>query len=171
MQSLSATWSFLADQPSISSRKHLMHLFHRACFAILWVLLPAQFASAGTVDEHFLLSPVHVERLKSVNAALGQIDFDDDVEQDKKGRKNGKLPVEAYIRSIESKPQVLKFIARAGLTPREFGLASYALLHAALLLHVERNSDQRTRSTLMDGLTREQKANVTLLRRLGPSVY
>ncbi|SHG61382.1 hypothetical protein [Massilia sp. CF038] len=148
-----------------------MRPFHFASIVLLWFFLPAQFAWAGTADEHFLLSSVHVERLHSVNAALSQIDFDDGPEPDQKGRKNGKLPVEAYIRSIEGKPQVLKAISRAGLTPREFGLASYALLHAALLLHVERNSDQRTRSTLLDGLTKEQKANVTLLRRLGPSAY
>jgi hypothetical protein len=148
-----------------------MHSFHRACIAVLWVLLPAQIACAGTIDEHFLLSSVHVERLKAVNGALSQIDFEDDVEEDKKGRKTGKLPVEAYIRSIEGKPQVVKIIGRAGLTPREFGLASYALLHAALLLEVERSSDQRGRSSLADGLTKEQKANVALLRRLGRSAY
>jgi hypothetical protein len=87
--------------------------------------------------------------------------------EDDKHRKNGELPVEYFIQSMEKKPGVKAKLARQGLAPKEFGLSFYALVHGAMYLCMETAVDKKTATDMMSKFTREQQANIALLRKMG----
>jgi hypothetical protein len=81
------------------------------------------------------------------------------------------LPVEYFIHSIESRPEIKAKLARQGLAPKEFGLSYYALVHGALYLAMEPALDKKGAAETMARFTKEQLANIALLRKLGPAAY
>lgn len=140
--------------------------------ALLFFFLCAS-AYAGTADDHFLLNAALVQNAKAAHAALEQAGLREPSEQeeqeDDKYRKNGELPVERFILSIEKRPGAKNILARHGLSPKEFGLATYALIDASLYLAIEKMSGPVGAAKTLVRMTREQQANVVLLRKLGPA--
>jgi hypothetical protein len=143
-----------------------------AAATVLAVSLNGAPAWAGTPDEHVVLTPAMVQKLKAAARDLGtamQTEAED--KEDAKHRVNGMLPVEYFIKSIEAKPGVKAKLAKQGLAPKEFGLSYYALAHGALYLGMEPAVDKKTAAETMAKFTKEQQANIALLRKLGPAAY
>lgn len=138
----------------------------------LSVFLCAAPAWAGTPDEHFVLSPTLVQKVKAATRDLEKLDLpDSDDKEDDKHRKNGLLDVEYFAKSIESKPGVKPTLAKHGLSSREYALASYAVTHGALYLAMEPTAGKKGAADMMAKFTKEQQANIALLRKLGPAAY
>jgi hypothetical protein len=143
-----------------------------AAAALLAFLLSAAPAWAGTPDEHFVLTPGLVQKVKAVTREVGDLKQSEAEEnEDDKHRKNGMLPVEYFIRSVEAKPQVKAQLAKQGLSAKEFGLSFYALVHGAMYLAMETAVDRKAAAEMMGKFTKEQQANIALLRKLGPAAY
>ncbi len=144
----------------------------RTSIAILALALCAG-AHAGTPDDHFLLSPALIQKVKAANAALEKADLPEQSEEEEKEedkfRKNGELPVERFILSVEKRPVAKSIVAKQGLSPKEFGLASYALVDASLYLTHEAMAGKAEAAKMQARLTREQQANIALVRKLGPA--
>lgn len=143
----------------------------RKTIAILSLSLCA-VAHAGTPDDHFVLSPALIQKVKAANAALEKAKLPEQTEEeekeDDKYRKNGELPVERFILSVEKRPAAKSIVSKLGLSPKEYGLASYALLDASLYLTHEAMAGKAQAAKMQAGLTREQQANIALVRKLGP---
>jgi hypothetical protein len=143
-----------------------------AAAAILAFSLCGAPAWAGTPDEHFVLTPALVQKVKAANHELGDMEETEaEKKETDKYRKDGMLPVEYYIRAIEAKPGVKAKLAKYGLTPREFGLSGYAIAHGSMYLGMETAVDKKAAAEMMGQFTKEQQANIALLRKLGPAAY
>jgi len=145
----------------------------RLAAALLAFSLSGTPAWAGTPDEHFVLTPALVQKVKAAAQDLGNLKPQTEAEEaeDDKHRKNGELPVEYFIKSMETRPGVKAKLARQGLAPKEFGLSYYALVHGAMYLAMESAVDKKTAAETMARFTREQQANIALLRKMGPAAY
>jgi hypothetical protein len=144
----------------------------RAAATVLAFLLSAAPAWAGTPDEHVVLTAAMVQKVKSAARDIGKLEQTEAEEkEDDKHRKNGELPVEQFIRSIETKPGVKAKLSKHGLSAKEFGMTYYALAHGAMYLGVEPALDKKGAAEMMAKFTREQQANIALLRKMGPAVY
>ncbi len=138
-----------------------------AAAAVLAFLLSGTPAWAGTPDEHFVLTPAMVQKVKAVTREVGDLQQTEAEENaDDRHRKNGALPVEYFIRSLDAKPKVKAQLARQGLSAKEFGLSFYALVHGAMYLGMEPAVDKKTAADTMSKFTREQQANIALLRKM-----
>jgi hypothetical protein len=143
-----------------------------AAATVLAVSLNGAPARAGTPDEHVVLTAAMVQKVKAAARDLGKaMQTEAEEKEDDRHRENGMLPVEYFIKSIEAKPGVKAKLAKQGLSPREFGLSWYALAHGALYLGMEPAVDKKTAAETMSKFTREQQANIALLRKLGPAAY
>jgi hypothetical protein len=144
----------------------------RKILAILSLSLCAA-AHAGTADDHFLLTPALVQKTKAAYAALEKANLPEQSEaeekEDDKYRKNGELPVERFILSVEKRPGAKSIVARHGLSPKEFGLATYALIDASMYLVHEKMAGKAEAAKMQAKLTREQQENIALVRKLGPA--
>ncbi len=127
-------------------------------------------AWAGTPDEHVVLTPALVQKVKAASRDIGRIEQTGaEGKEDDRHRQDGMLPVEYFIRSIEAKPDVKAKLAKQGLAPKEFGLSYYALVHGAMYLAMEPALDKKGAADTMAKFTKEQQANIALLRKLGPA--
>jgi hypothetical protein len=144
-----------------------------AATAVLAFSLCGAPAWAGSPDEHFVLTPALVNKVKAAAHDLGDMKAQTaaENEEDDKHRKNGELPVEYFIKSMEARPGVKARLAKQGLAPKEFGLSYYALVHGAMYLAMETAVDKKTAAEMMSKFTKEQQANIALLRKLGPAAY
>ena len=119
-----------------------------------------------------MLTPALVQKTKAVTRAVGDLKQSKAEEnEDDKHRKDGMLPVEYFIRSMEAKPEVKAQLARQGLSAKEFGLSLYAITHGALYLGMETAVDKKAAAEMMGKFTKEQQANIALLRKMGPQVW
>lgn len=146
-----------------------MNILRSALVALSLSLCAA--AHAGTIDDHFVLTPALVQKTKAAYGALEKAGIsrteEEDAEDDKY-RKNGELPVERFIQNAE-RPAAKAILARHGLSTREFGLSTYALIDASLYLAIESMGSKADAAKTFAKLTREQQANVALVRKLGPA--
>jgi hypothetical protein len=144
-----------------------------AAVALLALSLCASLARAGSPDEHFVLTPALVQKVKAAANDLGNLKPQTEAEEaeDDKHRKNGELPVEYFIQAMEKKPGVKARLAKQGLAPKEFGLSYYALVHGAMYLAMESAVDKKSAAEMMGKFTKEQQANIALLRKMGPAAY
>jgi hypothetical protein len=144
-----------------------------AAAALLALSLCASPAWAGSPDEHFVLTPALVQKVKAAADDLGNMKPQTAAEEaeDDKHRKNGELPVEYFIQAMEKKPGVKARLAKQGLAPKEFGLSYYALVHGAMYLAMESAVDKKAAAEMMGKFTKEQQANIALLRKMGPAAY
>ncbi|VXB65155.1 hypothetical protein [Massilia sp. 9I] len=142
---------------------------------MLSVSLSIATAKASTPDDHYVLTAAVVQKLKAANKAIEQADLPEDTpaqeKEDDKYRVKGELPVERFILSIERRPQAKALVLKHGFTPKEFGLATYALLDASMHLTYESMASKADVAKQYAKLTKEQQANISLLRKLGPAAY
>jgi hypothetical protein len=108
-----------------------------AAAALLALSLCASPARAGSPDEHVVLTPALVQKVKAAASDLGNLKPQTAAEEaeDDKHRKNGELPVEYFIQAMESAV------------------------------------DKKSAAEMMGKFTKEQQANIALLRKMGPAAY
>lgn len=142
--------------------------------AILGAMLQMSAAHAG-LDDHYLIDAAMVKKMTAAVKAMENASLPEDTpeqeKEDDKYRVKGELPVERYILSIERRADARALVAKHGFTPKEFGLATYAMTDAALFLAFEKMANKADVAKEYAKLTSEQKANVAVLRKLGPSAY
>ena len=143
-----------------------------AAATVLAISLSVAPAWAGTPDEHVVLTAATVQKIRSAIRDIGDMEQTEaEDKEDDKHRKNGLLPVEYFIRSMEAKPGVKAKLSKQGLSPKEFGMSYYALAHGAMYLGMEPALDKKRAAEMMAKFTREQQANIALLRKMGPQVW
>lgn len=153
----------------------MQHMIRTGIAALLAVSLTIAPAFASTPDDHYVLSAAVVQKLKTANNAMARADVPEDTpaqeKEDDKYRVKGELPVERFILSIERRPQAKALVLKHGFTPKEFGLATYAMLDAVMHLTYEKMASKDDVAKQYAKLTKEQQANIALLRKLGPAAY
>ena len=143
-----------------------------AAATVLAFALSAAPAWADTPDEHVVLTAAMVQKVRSAVRDIGKMEQTEaEDKEDDKHRKNGMLPVEQFIRSMEAKPGVKAKLSKQGLSPKEFGMTYYALAHGAIYLGTEALMGKKAAAETMAKFTKEQQANIALLRKLGPAAY
>lgn len=153
-----------------------MHHYLRSILSAMFItqLLVAP-ALALTLDDHYVLTPSTVQKLVAANRSMEHADLPEDTpaqeKEDDQYRVNGELPVERFIVGIERRPKARALVLKHGFTPREYGLATYALLDAVLHLTMEQSTSRQDVARQYARLTKEQQANIVLLRKLGPAAY
>jgi hypothetical protein len=143
-----------------------------AAATVLAFALSAAPAWADTPDEHVVLTVATVQKVRMAIRDIGKMEQTEaEDKEDDRHRKNGMLPVEHFIRSMEAKPGVKAKLLKQGLSPREFGMSYYALAHGAMYLGMEPALDNKGAAEMLAKFTKEQQANIALLRKLGPAAY
>lgn len=143
--------------------------------AILCAVLNMSAAYAGSLDDHYLLDAARIKKMNSAMKAMENADLPADTpeqeKEDDKYRVKGELPVERFILGIERRPVAKALVIRHGFTPKEFGLTTYAMTDAMLFIGYEKMAPKADVAKQFAKLTREQQANVELMRKLGPAAF
>ncbi len=138
-------------------------------------LLPALlalclFGAAHAAEDasHYLLTPAVMQKFKALDAEAGKLKLNgkDEDDQDDGDRDDS---IEGIIRKIESDPRTKAALARHGISPREYAHAAYAMLQAGMYVGMESQMDKKGREKLYASYTREQKANIALMRNYVPA--
>lgn len=138
---------------------HIFKLLAPAALALSMLCVPA-FAASDPA--HFLITPAFMKKMEAAKADMKGVqknirdddDDDDDSEQ----------TIESAIAKIEKDPQARAMLAKHGLTSREVALASFAMLHAGMYVAMEKSMDKAKAAQAYAGYTKEQKANIELMR-------
>ena len=135
--------------------------------AFVALLLFASHARAADPEEHFLLTPALLGKLKAAAPELKKLDKkerDDDNEKDNP-------TAEEYARMIDKEPRARAILARHGLSTREFALTTYAMMHAAMFVGLEPTMNKKQAADMQAQFTKEQRANIVLLRKTDMSAF
>ena len=146
------------------------------------VLLAAGIACSGAAGaarldpDHYLITSEVMARMKAIEVEfeksgyrpLGDDDAEDTGRDRKKDRKNDNPSPEELVREIESSSEAMAALKRHGLTSRDFALTSFALLHAGIYVMLEDSMDKKGAADLLAKFTKEQRANVALVRAMNP---
>jgi hypothetical protein len=146
-----------------------MKLINALLAAFLALSLCAGSAQAAEPEERFMLTPALLQKMKAATAEMKKMKKpgDDDDEDDAKDD----LSSDEFARELAKDPRSKAALAKHGVSPRDFALGTYALLHAGLYVAMTPNANARSDAKAMADFTSEQKANIALLRKLGPSSY
>ncbi|MFD2368002.1 hypothetical protein [Pseudoduganella sp. GCM10020061] len=139
----------------------LTHFLAAATLALA-VSAPALAVSDKDADT-FLLTPALFEKMKKAEPELKALNIKDDSESDEEST------VDDIIKSIERHPKAKAVLAKHGLTSKEVALASVAMIHAGMYVALESQMDKKGAADLMAGYTREQRANIALMRTMAKS--
>ncbi len=74
--------------------------------------------------------------------------------------------IDSAIAKLENDPETRTILARHGLSTRDLVLASFAMLHAGMYVSMEQTMDKKKSKDLFKGYTKEQKANIALVRAM-----
>lgn len=139
------------------SNKQLNAFAFLAVFALL--ALCGASAHAATDTSRYLLTPEVMAKIKAAEADVAKSNRkDDDADESAE-------TVEDLVKSVEKDPVVKKALAKQGLSSLEFAKASMAILHAGLYLMGEASMDKAKAAALFAGYTKEQQANINLVRK------
>lgn len=125
---------------------------------LLLALTLSMPATAAEDASHFLLTPTLVAKFKAAGPDLRSIEHrkDDADESDQS--------IEGMVKKIEREPAAKAVLIKHGLSPREFALATFAMMHAGFYVAMEKTMDKKKGAELYATYTREQKANIALMR-------
>jgi len=138
-----------------------------AAFVVL--LLCASHVKAAGPEERFLLTPALLAKMKAAGPELKKLEKDDDEEQD--DGKSNNMSAEEFTRVLDKEPRAKAILARHGLSTREFALTSYAMLHAGMFVGLEPSMNKKQAAEMLATFTKEQRANVALLRKTDLSAF
>lgn len=130
--------------------------------ALAGALLFSSPARAAEDATHFQLSPAIMQKLKSAEADMKALQKPDASEPEVDPDQS----IEAAIRKIDQDSQTSAVLAKHGLTGRELVMSAHALLHAGTFVSLEPGMDQQQRATTYKGYTKEQQANIDLIRSM-----
>ncbi|MCA1248621.1 hypothetical protein [Massilia sp. MS-15] len=128
------------------------------------LLLCTTQAQAAEPEEHFLLTPALLAKLKAAAPDIRKLEKQDDGDGNEDERNNN-LSAEAFARVLDKEPRAKAVLAKHGLSTREFALSTYAMLHAGMFVGLEPSMNKKQAADMLAGFTREQRANVALLRK------
>ncbi len=119
-------------------------------------------AHAADDASHFQLNAAMMAKLKAAEADMKLLPKPEaeapEVDPDQS--------IDAAIRKIEKDKQTIAVLAKHGLTGRELVLSAHALLHAGTFVSMESTIDQKKGSEMYKSYTREQQANIDLVRSM-----
>lgn len=130
--------------------------------ALACALLLSAPARAAEDASHFQLSPAIMEKLRSAEADMKALQKADNTEAEVDPDQS----IDAAIRKIDKDPQTIAVLAKHGLSGRDLVLSAHALLHAGTFVALEKSSDQKKAADLYQGYTKEQQANIDLIRAI-----
>ena len=130
--------------------------------ALACALLLAAPARAAEDAAHFQLSPALMDKLKSAEADMKALQKPDDQEPEVDPDQS----IDAAIKKIEKDSQTTAVLAKYGLSGRDLVMSAHALLHAGTFVSMEKTMDPKKGADLYKGYTREQQANIDLIRRM-----
>lgn len=136
----------------------LTRLFATAFVALL---LCSTHVRAADPEEHFVLTPALLAKMKAAAPELKKLDKK---ERDDENENNNPT-AEEYARMIDKEPRAKAILARHGLSTREFALATYAMMHAGMFVGLEPTMNKKQAADMLAKFTKEQRANVELLRK------
>ena len=134
--------------------------------AFVALLFSASHVKAAEPEEHFLLTPALLAKLKAAGPELKKLDKKDEEDD---GKDN--LSVDDYVRAIEKEPRAKAILAKHGLAPREFALMTFAMVHAGMFVGLEPAMNKKQAADMLSSFTKEQRANVALLRKTDMSGF
>lgn len=137
--------------------------------AFVALLLCASHVKAAEPEERFLLTPALLAKLKAAGPELKKLEKDDDEEKD--DGKSNNLSAAEFARALDKEPRARAVLAKHGLSTREFALISYAMLHAGMFVGLEPTMNKKQAAEMLATFTKEQRANVELLRKTDMSAF
>ncbi|WP_020654784.1 hypothetical protein [Massilia niastensis] len=140
-----------------------------AAFVLVLSLLGAA-AWAADPEEHFLLTPALVQKLKAAGPDIKKLEKLRE-QEGKEDETDGDVSVDEFARAIEAEPRAKAVLAKHGIGVKEFALSTYAMVHAGMFVALEASMDKQKAAEMMGTFTREQRANIALLRKMGPAAH
>jgi hypothetical protein len=139
--------------------------------AFVAILLCASHAGANAAEpeERFLLTPALLAKLKAATPDIKKLEKADD-EQDE-GKEGRNLSATDFIKVLDKEPRARAVLAKHGLSTREFAMSTYAMMHAGMFVALEPSMNKKQAAEMLSGFTREQQANVALLRKTDLSTF
>ncbi|VXC66354.1 hypothetical protein [Massilia sp. 9I] len=137
--------------------------------AFVAILLGASHAGANAAEpeEHFQLTPALLAKLKAAAPDIKKLEKKDEDAKDGKD----KLSAEDFARVLDKEPRAKAVLAKHGLGTREFALSTYAMLHAGMFVGLEPSMNKKQAADMLASFTKEQRANVALLRKTDMSAF
>lgn len=137
--------------------------------AFVALLLCASHARAADPEEKFLLTPALLAKMKAAGPELKKLEKDEDEEKD--DGKSNNMSAEEFTRVLDKEPRAKAILAKHGLSTREFALTSYAMLHAGMFVGLEPTMNKKQAAEMLTKFTKEQRANIELLRKTDMSAF
>lgn len=135
--------------------------------AFVALLLCATHASAADPEERFLLTPSLLTKLKAAAPELKKLDKKERDDEDEKDNPTA----EEYARMLDKEPRARAILARHGMSTREFALTTYAMMHAGMFVGLEASMNKKQAAEMQAGFTKEQRANIALLRKTDMNAF
>lgn len=142
-----------------------MHLRHLVLPAALSMALSSPVFAAEDASR-FLLTPALMQKLKAAEPDLKKLKAVDEQDDD-----DGAESIEEYMKAIDRHPGAKAVLARHGLTSRDVAYAAHAMLHAGMYVAMEKLMDKKKGDALFASYTKEQKANIALMRTMAPATH
>lgn len=136
--------------------------------AFVALLLCASHVKAADPEERFLLTPALLAKMKAAGPELKKLEKDDEEKDD--GKSNN-MSAEEFTRVLDKEPRAKAILAKHGLSTREFALSTYAMLHAGMFVGLEPSMNKKQAAEMLATFTKEQRANVALLRKTDLSAF
>lgn len=145
----------------------ITRLFAAAFVALLLCATHAGAAGAAGPEERFLLTPAMLAKLKAAAPELKKLDKRDEEEDDGKDSPS----VDDYVRVLDKEPRAKAILARHGMSTRQFALTVFAMTHAGMFVGLEPHMNKKQAAEMLASFTKEQRANIALLRKTDMSSY
>ncbi len=126
------------------------------------ILLLAVPAFAAEDASRFVLTADLMQKLKSAETDMKALHKADEAVE----AAEPEPTIDSAIAKLEKDPETRTILAKHGLSTRDLVLASFAMLHAGMYVSMEQTMDKKKSKDLFKGYTKEQKANIALVRAM-----
>ena len=147
----------------------LTRVFAAAFIALL--LCATHGANAAEPEERFQLTPALLAKLKAATPDIKKLEKADDEEDERKDGKGRNLSATDFMKVLDKEPRAKAVLAKHGISTREFAMSTYAMMHAGMFVALEPSMNKKQAAEMLSGFTREQQANVVLLRKTDLSAF
>ncbi|UGQ46798.1 hypothetical protein [Massilia endophytica] len=138
-----------------------MKLHHILAASLLAMSLAAAPARAADDASHFLLTRTLVNKLVAMEAESKRMKAEKDDEDSADPE-----TVEDLVRVLEKDKRAKAMLAKHGISTREFASATFAMMHAGFFVAFEPSMDKKKAAQTLAGYTKEQQANIALVRSM-----
>ncbi len=81
------------------------------------------------------------------------------------------MSADEFARVIDKKPRARAVLAKHGLSSREFALTTLAMMHGGMFVALEPSMNKKQAAEMLASFTKEQRANIALLRKTDLSTF